>query len=87
MTSKKTNKAWGNGPVIERINITPEQAVLACCTAAAADYVRFSVGVTTLCQRGTGNSPVAPCAGAALGKGNCQTFIVTTGSTNNTPSS
>jgi hypothetical protein len=35
---------WGKGPIIKRIKLNPEQAVLACCTRVASFYKCFSEG-------------------------------------------
>lgn len=84
MIDKKENKKclqWGNGPVIESIRITPEQAVLACCNAGAQAVRNFGgtqcIGTGTLTAPCDASSGVkaTPCttltggvlAGAAAG--------------------
>lgn len=66
---KKTIPVWGNGPVIERVKIRPEQAVLACCTANfnGQSMVRMNGG-GTLCHRGVTGTPPDGCFGASGGK-------------------
>jgi len=49
MKPKWTNKTW-----IERIKITPEQAVLSCCTNN--NMARFTATPTGACQRWTAST-------------------------------
>ncbi len=48
---------WDNGPIISRVPLSPEQAVLSCCATTVGMFaaVRFnSVGAGTKCWQGAG---------------------------------
>lgn len=75
MERKNKRAQWGKGPVIEKIAIRPEQAVLACCSNDDAVGARFwstyLTGPTHACRYGAGSG--LSCASSPVGKGNCTT--------------
>ncbi len=60
---------WDNGPLIYRVPLYPEQAVLSCCTIpTGAFHARFNSIPTDACGRNEGDSDIV-CNVGAGGKG------------------
>ncbi len=73
---------WDNGPIISRVPLFPEQAVLSCCNASAG-AVRFHISVpqeTMICYTWIEGEGAPACAGTGLGFGkgdHCSGFSAT----------
>ena len=65
---------WDNGPLIYKVPLYPEQAVLSCCMTSETGYVRFdTIAHSTVCERCGGAGGIT-CHGEKLGKDNCQWY-------------
>ena len=68
---------WDNGPIISRVPLYPEQAVLSCCSAShATNHQRFSVNGATDCSWWGVTFGVDCCNSGDQGQGktNCAAF-------------
>ncbi|MDB4349370.1 hypothetical protein OAA99_00275 [Omnitrophica bacterium] len=76
---KRTNhNTWGKGPLICKVPLSPEQAVLACCSdiqvARDATAARFGTGNPSWCEWQTATGADGPNCDAPFGKANCTDF-------------